>query len=122
MNYKISIDTVVDIFTSVAGDNETANGRVFCRSAIGMLEEMLDNKKNLSGNSYQICYAAACVAYYRYILHKNTGALDIKAGDITVNDCSDNVSEHAKNLMSDALNSISHLMKPKRFAFIKTGE
>lgn len=122
MSYQICIDEVVTIFSSIAGDSQKANGRIFCRSAIDAVGEMLDEKKDLNGNSYQICYAAACLAFYRFVLHRNTEAIDIKAGDITVNDCSDNVSLHAEKMLKDALSAISHLLKPKRFAFIKTGE
>ena len=122
MSYKISIDRVVDIFSSLAGSDALTDGRVFCRSASAALSEWLDGSKSLADNDYQICYAAACIANYRYTLNRNADAFDIKAGDITVNDCSQRTAEYASRLMSNALEAISHLLRPKRFAFIKTGE
>ena len=120
MDYKISIDTVVDMFLSLAGDGSLHDGRVFCRTAADTVESWLDQKKELTSHDREICYAAAGIAFYRYTLKTSCGADTVKAGDITVTDGSEKTVAYAKTLMQDAINAVTPLLKPRRFAFMGT--
>ena len=120
MDYTISIDTVVDMFLYMAGDGSLNDGKVFCRTAADTVNSWLDPKKELAPHDREICYAAACIAFYRYTLKASCGCDTVKAGDITVTDGSENTVAYAKALMSDAVQAVSALFKPRRFAFLGT--
>ncbi len=120
MNYKISIDRVVDAFLVLAGDKALSDGRVLCRTSAETLESWLNPNKEYEDFIGSICYAAACMAFYRYTLKASGSTQSIKAGDITVNDVSEKTVGYAKSLMDDAVGAIEHLLKSKRFAFVKT--
>lgn len=120
MGYTININSVVDAFLNLAGKEALSEGRVFCNTSTETIASWLDNKKDLSANDLSICYAAACMAFYRYTLKNEKAAQSVRAGDITVTDMSDKIVEYSKGLMEDALKAIEHLLKPKRFAFIRT--
>jgi hypothetical protein len=120
MESKISIDRVVDAFLTLAGQEALSSGRILCSTAAETLGSWLDRSKQIGECEASLNYAAACMAYYRYVLKSTDDTRSIKAGDITVNDDSDKMVSFAKNLMDDALHSVEHLFKPKRFAFVKT--
>lgn len=120
MDYEISIDRVLEIFTSLADDAEEEKGAVFCRSAASAMNEWLDPKKELSKHDYSICYAAACMAYYRFTLNTAGGSADMKAGDITVREHPGEKVSFAERQLKEALVDIAPLLRSRRFAFIKT--
>ena len=120
MGYDVSIDKVVEGFKVLAGESNAIDGYIFCRTAANTVNSWLDKHKELSPHDEEISYAAATIAYYRFIL-KNSGENDsIKAGDITVTDNSEKSVAFAEKLMKDAIKSIEPYLKPKRFAFIGT--
>ena len=120
MGYEISIDKVVEGFKVLAGEDNATDGYIFCRTAAGTVNSWLDSRKELSKYGEEISYAAATIAYYRFIL-KNSGDNDtIKAGDITVTDNSEKSVAFAEKLMKDAIKSIEPYLQSKRFAFIGT--
>ena len=118
MGVKISLDKVVDIYSSLRGGEISSEDRVFCKTAAGLIERWLDPKKSIADFQYEVCYAAATMANYRRALNENTSLADFKAGDITVNDKSEKAIENAHKLYEDAMASIGHLLKPKTFAFV----
>lgn len=120
MEKTISIDRVVDAFLVLAGESALAEGRVLCSTATETLESWLDRSKDVASGQGSLNYAAACMAFYRYTLKNAGDATNIKAGDITVRDDSKNTVGYAKSLMDDAIKSVEHLLKCKRFAFVKT--
>ncbi len=120
MEYKVSIDKVVEGFKALAGEKASDEGSIFCRTAAETVNSWLDPKRELLAHNTEICYAAATVAFYRFTL-KNSGENDsIKAGDITVTDNSEKSVGFAEALMKDAVKAIEPYLKPKRFAFIGT--
>ena len=120
MEYKISIDRVVDAFLTLAENDAVDQSRVFCRTAADTVDSWIDKTKDLAVADGALCYAAATVAFYRYTLKKSGAAQSVKAGDITINDQPEKTVNYAKGLMQDALAAVEHLFKPKRFAFMKT--
>ena len=120
MEYKISIDKVVDIYNTLNSNKNSADGRVFCRTSARVIGSWIDKSKVSEDNSFEVCYAAATMAYYRKALKDNAVAVDLKAGDISVTDNSEKTVEYAKKLYEDALQAISHLLKSRRFAFVVT--
>ena len=118
MIYEISIDRVVDMFSTLAGDVPTAEGSLFCRSAAETISGWLDNSKKLAENDYKISYAAAVMAYYRYCLKSTGDSVDFKAGDITVREHRKEKLVLAEQLLKDALGAIEILFYNKRFAFM----
>ncbi len=120
MENKISIDRVVDAFLTLAGEDSLSDARVLCYTAAETLGSWLDVSKEIGESEASVNYAAACMAFYRYTLKNAGDGQSIKAGDITVNDGSEKAVSYAKSLMDDALKSVEHLLKPKRFAFVKT--
>lgn len=120
MEYKVSIDKVVEGFCELAGDDSAEDGRLFCRTAATTVDSWLDKSRDLCSHDTEICYAASCIAFYRFTLKANGNADTIKAGDITVTDNSEKSVDFAKELMRDAIKSIGPYLKPRRFAFIGT--
>ena len=117
MDYKISIDRVVDMFLSLAGSDSTDDSYIFCHTAAQSLQSRLNPKADLFSRDFDICYAAACTAYYRFILKSKGDCMNAKLGDITINDTSENTVKFAARLYDEANNAISDLLRPKRFAF-----
>lgn len=102
----------------MSGSSDAAVNAVFCRSSVNVLQSLLDRRKELFESNQSICYAAACMANYRYVLKKMTEeTADVRAGDVTVNAHSEKAVGYAEKLMNDALSSIGHLLKSKRFVF-----
>lgn len=118
MSNGINVDKVVDIYSSLIGGEISSEDRVFCKSAVSVLEKWLDTKKVTADDEYNICYAAATMANYRKSLKQGTESADFKAGDITVNDSSDATVKNACLLYKDALESIGNLLKSRSFAFV----
>lgn len=118
MAYEISIDQVVDMFSTLAGEVSKLDGALFCRSAVETVSDWLDRSKDLSKSDYKICYAAAVLAYYRYCLKSTGNAVDFKAGDITVRERSDENIKLAEQLLKDAMEAIEGLLCNRRFAFL----
>lgn len=118
MDFKISINKVVDIYTSLCADENSDDGRVFCRTSASLLERWIDPVRLKGDCEYDICYAAAAMANYRRVLKQNTEVSDFKAGDITVNDASSAAVENAKRLYEDAMESIGMFLRSRSFAFV----
>lgn len=121
MSYRVSIDKTVDMFLTLSGEKGKEYGRVFCRTAAETVSGFLNSREELAAHDSEICYAAACIAFYRYTLKISTESGTLKAGDITVTDCSEKTTASAEKMMREALRAIEPLCKPKRFAFVGTG-
>lgn len=119
MKYDISTDKVVAMYETLAGKNfNLSEGQLFCATACGVISGWIDTSKVDPACADQICYAAACMANYRRVLKASEAASDLKAGDISVKDCSEKSIAVAKKLYDDAVEAISFMLKPKRFAFL----
>ena len=121
MKKFIVIDKVIDIFLSLSGTEDLKCADVFCKTAADVVESWLDKRKVSDEHNYSVCYLAACLANYRYALKESLEPVDIKAGDISVKSSEQAAISAAKVLYDDALQSVSHLLKLKRFAFRSIG-
>ena len=117
MKYKISIDKVVEIYTSLCPEADSSDGRVFCRTSAGLLETWLDTSKVTPDKDYEICYAAAAMANYRKSLKSGMVSIDFKAGDISVDSNANKSVEYAEKLYHDAIEALGDCLKARRFAF-----
>lgn len=120
MDYEISIDKVLELFSTLADDAKDDQAAVFCRSAVLAVSDWLDPKKDLKRYDYNICYAAATMANCRFVLSIAGGSADVKAGDITIREHSDERVKIAEKLLKMAMDDIAPVLRSKRFAFIKT--
>lgn len=119
MGYEISIDKVVEIFSTMSKDADQKQGAVLCRSAALAVSDWLDPKKELCRYDYNICYAAASMAHYRYTLSVSGSNADVKAGDITIREHGEERVKSAEKLLKEAMVDIAPVLRSKRFAFIK---
>lgn len=118
MDYRISLDGVITEFSVLSDVSDASVSATFCRSSVNVLQSLLDKRRELAENDRSICYAAACMANYRYTLKKMSAEnSDVRAGDVTVYNRSEKTVEYAERLMTDAMKSIGHLLKSKRFVF-----
>ena len=117
----IVIDKVIDIFLSLSSAENFKDADVFCKTAADVVESWIDRRKVREEHSYAVCYLAACLANYRYTLKKSLEPVSIKAGDISIDAADKTAVSAAKVLYEDALQSVNHLLKLKRFAFRSIG-
>lgn len=117
--YRISADKVIKIYEALS-DEETvgADGGEFCRTSAAVVQRWLADAAAAAPFDDMLCYAAACMANYRRVLKSSVTASDLKAGDISIIDCSQKAVAYAKALYDDALSDVEFLLKPKRFAFV----
>jgi hypothetical protein len=97
-----------------------SEARLFCHTAAEIIaRRIVPEKYNMRYND-QLCFAAAAMANYRKALKSAADASDLKAGDITVKDCSNTAVMYSKELYENAISDIDFMLKPKRFAFVST--
>ena len=60
------------------------------------------------------------MANCRFVLSIAGGSADVKAGDITIREHSDERVKIAEKLLKMAMDDIAPVIRSKRFAFIKT--
>lgn len=114
----IDIDKVIDVFNSLAGEEVASEYPHFCFSAVTCVYGKLKGGCDIYSNMNPLCYAAGCEAYYRYLLAVSTDTnFGFRAGEITVEQNIEEKLKNAEKLLQSAYADISHLLKPKRFAF-----
>lgn len=117
MDKSLSIDKIIDVFTALSG-GDCKDPEIYCNPSKAAVEANILPDCDVQANMISLCYAAGCMAYYKYTLRTVRERIpNFKAGDITVSDNSDSVLESARLLMLDAIKDISHLMRSKRFSF-----
>lgn len=110
-------DKVLRLFCSLSGEEDTALYASLCSAAVDTL--LLKVKPSASRLRFEqpLCYAAACLAFYRYTLAQSSDIMtDCKAGDITVRVDPAAARESARELLSDALAALDGCLKT-RFSF-----
>ncbi len=115
--YTLSTDRIGQVFSSLSGEN-AADYYDFCQVAGQNLCARLRRGINFSLRETELIYAAACMAFYRYsLLEKTDGATSYKAGDINVSGDLRTGLLAAKELLMDAIKSISDCIKDDGFCF-----
>ncbi len=105
-------DRIIEIFCSLSGEDDNTAFAPLCSAAADTL--LLRVKPTASRSRFEqpLCYAAACLAFYRYTLVQSTDSVfDCKAGDISVKADPAAVRESARELLRDALSAIDGCLK-----------
>lgn len=118
MQRLIDINGVVKVFKSLSGlDTADDKCAAVCRSAASSIARILRQDIDLPAEMPRLCWAAGCLAYYRYELAEEVGGVSgFKAGDITI-DCERGGSAAARVLYEQAIEDISDLLIARKFAF-----
>ena len=117
MQCPIDINGVVKVFKALS-DLEVLDGRAasVCKSAAVTIARVVKPECDLAAEMPRICYAAACLAYYRYELVDEMGGVQsFKAGDVTINSAGS--AAGARVLYEQALADIGDLLIDRKFAF-----
>ena len=117
------IEGVMKIFGSMAGtdEQETLDYRNLCEASMNSITD-----GSLSGGDLQdesaLEFAAAAVAYYRYVLLclSTEGGNQIKVGDVSVRYSADRL-EYAQRLMNEALSQAGIQPPEGGFVFERMG-
>lgn len=117
---KLKLEKVIEIFGDFADEREIRDNSYLCYSAISSIESMIKDDCNIEEHMNELCYAAACELYYRYVLKTSPEETPgFKAGDVSVESTAEITILNSKKLLDKALSDISYLLKPRYFAFKK---
>ena len=118
-----SIDTngVLEVFRVLSGLDEFDDRvAVLCRNAGLSVSRMIQPERFTVADMSRVCYAAGCLAYYRYtLLAGESDITGFKAGDVTVK-TENSATAIARELYEGAMNSIRDLFAERSFAFRRT--
>ena len=112
----LRISEVAKEFIKLSGLDETSVlelDHLLAKSA-GDIEGMVDQSVDINKHAGRLYYAAAALAYYRYIVSNLTRADNleyISAGDIKISHNNERLLEVARELKDDAINSLNDLKK-----------
>ncbi|MEG1886725.1 MAG: hypothetical protein RR177_01240, partial [Oscillospiraceae bacterium] len=117
MDISLDRNLILEVFASLSECNG-ATASPFCDSAKLSTERMLRDDCDIYNNMCALCYAAGCMAFYRYTV--KTAIEDtpsFKAGDLSITQSTEKNITFARMLLCDALDDVRDLLKAKRFAF-----
>ena len=103
---------VNEVFCTLSGESDATPYSVLCSSAAGWL--LCRVKPSATNEKWQdaLCYAAGCLAYYRYCLSAGgDNVTSYKAGDMTINSDVSHAATAARALLDDALAALSGCIK-----------
>lgn len=112
----LRISEVAKEFMRISGLDEESTlelDHLLAKSA-GDIEGLVDKSIDVSKYAARLYYAAAALAYYRYIVTKLTSADNVEyvsAGDIKISHDNSRILEIAREIKEDALNSLNDLKK-----------
>lgn len=117
----MNIETILQLFCRLSGLDTAAvsENRFLCETALDLIQSRLDPEADLSGCGSRLNYAAAALAYYRYVLKNLTdGDLsEIKVGEISAKSSASREAEAAEKLCKDAFDGIRSLLQQEGFVF-----
>lgn len=114
---SLPTDRVCEVFCTLSGESDAAAYGALCHSAAQSIINR--TKPSAQPDRWQdaLCYAAGCLAYYRYCLSSGEDSVtSYKAGDMTVNSDTTARKEAARELFEDALAALDGCIK-ERFCF-----
>lgn len=113
----INLNNVLYIFLQLSGEQNVEDWIDHCSLSVNTLRAVLKHAD--PGRRQEIEYAAACMAYFRYVLKKaSCEAEAFRAGDVSVRNAQNKNTEFARRLLEDALAAISPFIEDKRFKFM----
>lgn len=117
----MDIEKIVQIFCRLSGiDSEDAVGfRFMCETALSYVMSHIKHDADTRGCGGRINFAAAALAYYRYVLWSLTdGQLnEVKVGDISVKRTGNRELDAADKLCREAFSNISDILENDEFVF-----
>lgn len=118
MKAHLDINRISEVFSSVIDGASAEDSFVFCGSAAENIADMLKENADTAENMSSLCYAAACLAIYRYKLKEGLNPIpQFKAGDLTLKEGTESI-DAAEKMYNDALSKIGHLLKNSGAAFL----
>lgn len=114
----LRVSEVAREFMKISGLNEEQTLELdhLIAKCTGDIEGMVDQSVDVRKHAGRLYYAAAALAYYRYIVTRLTASdnLDyISAGDIKISHDNQQLLSVARELKEDAINSLNDLKKGK---------
>ncbi len=118
MKNTLPVRSVVSLFFDMTGEYDTEKWIDFCKASCNIILTSLRDDADIAANESSLCYAAACHAFYMYVLRGcASGIASFKAVDISINTVSDLTLSAAKTVFEGAMANIAPLLKSTRFAF-----
>ena len=118
MKNELPIRVVLSTFFDMTGESDTEGWVDFCQASCNIILSSLRDDADIAKNEKLLCYAAACHAFYMYVLRGcATGIATFKAVDISISSVDELTLNAAKTIFEGAMGSIAHLLKSTRFAF-----
>lgn len=106
------------MFFDMTGETDAEEWIGFCKASCNIISASLNEDADITANEAIICNAAACHAFYMYVLRScATSIATFKAVDMSVTNVNELTLSSAKTLFENAMSSISHLLRSTRFAF-----
>lgn len=116
----MNIENVVDIFSRLSSlsAEDILKFRFMCETAMYNVNSYIKKDIDMSDYDGRLCFAAAALAYYRYILWSLTesGNGEVKMGDFTVK-ANANQLDAAAKLCDGAFDAIKEITKDIGFVF-----
>ncbi len=117
----MNIETIIEIFGRLAGleAEEATDFRFMCESSVGYITSRLKSGVDISHRCSRLEFAAAALAFYRFILWRLTdgGSNEVKVGDISVKESAANQIDAAEQLCKEAFSAINDILEPTDFVF-----
>lgn len=114
----MNIETILTIFGGLAGlsEDEVIRFRFLCEMASDHLRERSRGGDEIGGSKWE--FAAAALAYYRYVLWSMTdsGAGDIRVGEVSVRQQRERLI-YAERLCREALAGLADELEDEGFVF-----
>ena len=118
MKRELPVRTVLSAFFSMTGETDAVSWLDFCRVSCQTILSGLRDDADIEENESILCYAAACHAFYIYVLRKCATEIgSFKAVDIAIDNQNELTIAAAKTMYDDALATVAHLMRSTDFAF-----
>ena len=117
----MNIENVVDIFSRLSSlkAEDILKFRFMCETAMDNVNSYI--KKDIDTSDYdgRLCFAAATLAYYRYVLWTLTEGAngEVKMGDFSIKSTADNQLDAAAKLCEGAFDAIKEITDDTGFVF-----
>ncbi len=117
----MNIEKIIEIFGRLAGleADEATDFRFMCESSVGYITSRLKPGVDIRHRCSRLEFAAAALAYYRFILWRLTdgGSNEIKVGEISVKENGTKQLEGSEQLCKEAFSAISDILETTDFVF-----
>lgn len=117
----MNIENIIEIFRRLSGVNaeDTVKLRFMCENTFEYVNAHIKSGADIAGFSGRLEFAAAALAYYRYVLWclTDSGADNIKVGEISVSGSGGKALEAAEKLCCSAFEDIGDVFDNGGFVF-----